>query len=157
MRKYQVFNAVKMWIFLFVFFGKIVVTSIPCAFFLESGTLSTNALHTNSCIRKFLHEIDSSQRNLSCHYANQTDTNSWVLLRHWISAFHVILFTTDCNLEKVFFKNNDFKTCVSSMIHSPAGSDHYSRLNFVLFCDILNSGRKDGRAEGRSYRQHVWK
>ena len=37
--------------------------------------------------------------------------------------------------------------------HSPASSDHYSRLNFVLFREILKSG--DGRTDSTSeYSDH---
>ena len=35
--------------------------------------------------------------------------------------------------------------------HSPASSDHYSHLKFVLFREILKSW------EERTYRHHIWK
>ena len=43
--------------------------------------------------------------------------------------------------------------------HSPANSDHYSRLKFVLFCEILKSGdgRTDNTCENSDhYRPWLW-
>ena len=50
-------------------------------------------------------------------------------------------------------KKSKWKKKKSTMIHSarPASSDHYSRLNFVLFCEILKS--RNGRTDGRKERQ----
>ena len=39
------------------------------------------------------------------------------------------------------------------MTHSPSSCDHYSHLNFVLFCEILKSG--DGLTEGQTTRAKI--
>ena len=81
---------------------------------------------------------------------HSADPQSWPVVI--IVSTHVVHPNVGPHFWNLAKQNEQYMHDPLGLTHSPASSDHYSHLNFVLFCEILKSG--DGRVP-RTYRQHV--